>query len=115
MVKLNPYDPCLANKMVSKTQLAIVWHVTDLETIHKDPIVIGDFTMWIKKTYGKIDTAKMVQGKIHDCLGMKLDYQVKGQVSIDIVTYIKSMVNDFLQEDFQGPKVLHHGTRICLW
>ena len=47
----------------------------------------------------------MVRGKIHEYLGMQLDYQVKGQVSIGMVPYIKSLVTDFPQEDLQGPKV----------
>ena len=36
---------------------------------------------------------------------MQIDYQVKGQVSIGMVPYIKPLVTDFPQEDLLGPKV----------
>ena len=28
--ELNPYDPCVANKIVDGAQLTVVWHVDDL-------------------------------------------------------------------------------------
>eukprot|EP00956_Cyclotella_meneghiniana_P002566 scaffold3022_cov42-Cyclotella_meneghiniana.AAC.2 len=33
--ELNPYDPCVANKMVNGTQMTVVWHVDDLKVSHK--------------------------------------------------------------------------------
>ena len=47
----------------------------------------------------------MTQGKIHDYLGMILDYTVDGQVSIDMTCYVDSMVSNFPTEDLQGAKV----------
>ena len=32
---LNPYDECVANKMISGSQATIVWHVDDLKISHK--------------------------------------------------------------------------------
>ena len=34
--KINPYDPCVANKMVNGHQMTIFWHVDDLKVSHKD-------------------------------------------------------------------------------
>jgi hypothetical protein len=34
---LNPYDPCVANKMVAEKQLSLTWHVDDIKMSHKDP------------------------------------------------------------------------------
>ena len=34
---LNPYDPCVANKMVNGEQMTVIWHVDDLKVSHKDP------------------------------------------------------------------------------
>ncbi len=28
--KLNPYDPCVANKTLNGTQMAVCWHADDL-------------------------------------------------------------------------------------
>jgi hypothetical protein len=32
--EINPYDPCVANKMVNGTQMTIRWHVDDLMMSH---------------------------------------------------------------------------------
>ena len=34
--ELNPYDPCVANKIVDGAQLTVVWHVNDLKVSHMD-------------------------------------------------------------------------------
>ena len=31
----NPYDPCVANKMINGSQFTIVWHVDDLNSATK--------------------------------------------------------------------------------
>ena len=33
---INPYNPCVANKMVSGHQMTICWHVDDLKVYHKN-------------------------------------------------------------------------------
>ena len=45
--KINPYDPCVANKMVNGKQLTVCWHVDDLFTGHEDPQVVKWFTDWL--------------------------------------------------------------------
>jgi hypothetical protein len=35
--KLNPYDPCVANKDMNGTQMMVCWHVDDLKVSHMDP------------------------------------------------------------------------------
>ena len=34
--EVNPYNPCVANKMVNGHQTKIFWHVDDLKVFHKD-------------------------------------------------------------------------------
>ena len=36
----NPYDSCVANKMVDGSQYTILWHVDDLQISHVDPKVV---------------------------------------------------------------------------
>ena len=100
--KLNPYDPCVANKMVNGDQLTVSWHVDDLKSSHMDTKVQDEFLQWIRDTYGSIGEVKVTRGKIHEYLGMKLDYSVQGQVSIDMVDYVQSMVEGFPKEHLQG-------------
>jgi len=33
-IKLNEYDPCVANKMINRKQCTIIWHVDDLKISH---------------------------------------------------------------------------------
>ena len=33
--EINPYDPCVANKMLNGSQMTFVWHVDDLKVSHK--------------------------------------------------------------------------------
>lgn len=39
---LNPYDRCVANKMINGKQCTILWHVDDLKLSHEDPKVLDE-------------------------------------------------------------------------
>ena len=102
---VNPYDPCVANKMVEGKQLTVSWHVDDLKASHMNSKVIDQFIQWVKDTYGSIGEVKTTRGKVHDYLGMKLDYSVPGQVKIDMVDYVDTMIEAFPQECLRGSAV----------
>jgi hypothetical protein len=38
--KINPYDPCVANKMINGQQMTICWYVDDLFIGHANPKVV---------------------------------------------------------------------------
>jgi hypothetical protein len=40
---LNPYDPCVANKVVDGKQMTVCWHVDDLKVSHPDPAQVTIF------------------------------------------------------------------------
>ena len=44
--ELNPYDPCVVNKMVNSEQLTVCWHVDDLKSSHINPKVNNEFLQW---------------------------------------------------------------------
>ncbi len=49
----------------------------------------------MSKTYGvSIATHR---GKVHDYLGMIFDFSEKGKVMINMIKYIKGIINDFPQ------------------
>ena len=102
---INPYDPCVANKQVEGKQMTVSWHVDDVKVSHVNSKHVDDFITWIKQTYGTIGDVKTTRGKIHEYLGMKLDYTVKGQVSIDMVDYVNKMISDFPTKYLIGAKV----------
>ncbi len=70
--EINPYDPCIANKMVDGSQMTIRWHVDDLMISHLKQEEIMQVVQQIKDIYGKI--LKENVGTVHDYLGMTFDY-----------------------------------------
>ena len=97
---VNPYDPCVVNKKVNGKQMAVIWHVDDLNVSHVDPKENTKFANWTKKIYSKKITID--RGKIHDYLGMDMDWTKDGQVSISMIkhlaknwkTFFKRLQND---------------------
>ena len=51
--EINPYDWCVANKMVNGKQIKIAWHVDDLKISHVNPKVVTDIIKKIDQKYGK--------------------------------------------------------------
>ncbi len=49
---LNPYDPCVANKVVGGKQMTICWHVDDLKVSHCGPAQVTIFGEWLSTKYG---------------------------------------------------------------
>jgi hypothetical protein len=44
---INPYDPCVANKIVDADQFTICWHVDDLLIGHAKKDVVSRFLSWL--------------------------------------------------------------------
>jgi len=103
--EINPYDPCVANKIVKGSQMTVSWHVDDLKASHASAPITEDFVDWVKEKYGSIGEVKVTRGKVHDYLGMRLDYSIPGKVKIDMRDYVKSMIDDFPQQFLEGAKV----------
>jgi predicted CoA-binding protein len=51
--EINPYNPCVANKMVNGSQMTIRWHVDDLMISHLKQEEIMQVVQQIKDIYGK--------------------------------------------------------------
>lgn len=95
--KVNPYDPCVANRVVNGKQHTVTWHVDDLKSSHVDPKVNDTFLEWLKKKYAddNIGEVKVTRGQKHDYLAMILDYSIPGVLKVDMTAYVKSMVDEF--------------------
>jgi hypothetical protein len=95
--KINPYDQCVANRTVNGSQQTITWHVDDLKSSHIDSKVNDEFLLWLKKKYANdnIGEVKSTRGKKHDYLAMILEYSSTGVLKVNMVKYVKNMVEDF--------------------
>ena len=91
----NPYDPCVANKTIEKKQHTVRFHVDDLMASHVLPKINDRFDTWLNKMYGHYGAVKCVRGKVHDYLGMTLDFTIKGTVKFQMFDYVANMIDDF--------------------
>ena len=103
----NPYDPCVANKMIKGKQMTIAFHVDDCKLSHKHPKQVDKLIRWLRREYESIfedGSGKMSvsRGKVHKYLGMTLDYTVPGQVKISMFDYIEEIITAFEKAEPKG-------------
>jgi len=91
----NPYDPCVANRIVYGTQHTLRFHVDDILSSHARAKVNTNFANWLNKKYGKHGEVKICRGKKHEYLGMILNFKDDGGLEIDMQDYVKKMVDAF--------------------
>ena len=61
--EINPYDPCVANKMVNGHQMTICWHMDDFKVSHKDDNAVTAIAEKLTDLYGTNITVS--NGKVH--------------------------------------------------
>jgi hypothetical protein len=79
--------------MINNKQFTMVWHVDDIKMSHEEEKEITRMITWIKSIYG--DDMRVSQGRVHDYLGMTLDFTKKGEVKVTMIDYLKGVINDF--------------------
>jgi hypothetical protein len=100
---LNPYDECVANKIINGKQCTIVWHVDDLKISHEDSAVTQSIVALLQEKYGSEDAPVTVTyGKVHDYLGMTLDYSKTGKVIINMTRYVTDLLNNVPEDMWEG-------------
>mmetsp|Transcript_45473 Transcript_45473/g.67010 ORF Transcript_45473/g.67010 Transcript_45473/m.67010 type:complete len:226 (-) Transcript_45473:536-1213(-) len=67
--ELNPYDKCVANKMINGTQCTIAWYVDDNKLSHVDPEVVSEVLNAIKEHFGELVINRSDE---HNFSGMKI-------------------------------------------
>jgi hypothetical protein len=94
---LNPYDPCVANRMVNGHHHPITLHVDDVKSSHVDKKVNNDFLHLLNAMYASdsIGELKVTRGLRHNYLAMTLDYTVPGTLKLDMTTSAAKMVEYF--------------------
>ena len=71
-----------------------MWHVDDLKVSHKKAIEITKLAMYLDKIYPGL---KVNCGKIHDYLGMNLDFSEDGNVKVEVsmIPYLNEILCNF--------------------
>lgn len=98
---INPYDWCVANKTINGEQCTIVWHVDDLKISHVDPAVVTGVIELLQGEFAKEAPLTITRAKVHEYLGMTIDYSIDGKVQIKMIDYIEETLNE-LPEDMSG-------------
>jgi hypothetical protein len=94
--ELNPYDPCVANKLVDGHQMTVQWHVDDLMISHINHNAIMTFISTIKAIYGN-NLAENV-GMVLDYLGMEFDFSFDSKVKINMCNYLTMVITELPEE-----------------
>jgi hypothetical protein len=72
--------------------------VDDLKISHVDPKVNTTVIGLIDNEFGKEGPITVTRGKVHDYLGMTLDYTEKGKVKIKMLDSVAKMIEDLPEE-----------------
>ena len=54
-----------------------------------------EFEVWLNQEFGEHGLVTTKRGLVHDYLGMKLNYSIKGEVQIDMQDYVIKMLQEF--------------------
>ena len=90
--EINPYDPCVANKMVNGSQMKVLWHVDDLKVYHNSEFDITRFADYLISIYGGMSSSR---GKVHDYIGMNLDFSEKVKLQVSMIPYLINVLKEF--------------------
>jgi hypothetical protein len=106
--ELNPYDPCIANKLIEGDQCTIAWYVDDNKISHVKESVVTAIITKIEEKFGKMTVTR---GKHHVFLGMDIRFKENGTLSIGMKGYIEEAIDEF-GEDVSRPATTPAGRGI---
>jgi hypothetical protein len=107
---INPYNACVANKIINDQQCTIIWHVDDLKISHVKPSVVSDIIRKLEEVFGQEAPLTITRGKYHKYLGMYLHFSRKGKVTVDLKKFVTEFISQ-VPADMSGfantPASLH--------
>ena len=95
--EINPYDPCVATKMVDGTQMTVTWHVDDLKISHLRQLRLDELLVdYLRSKYG--DGLVVHTGDVHDYLGVDHDDSEKGVVKMSMMKHIDKIPGRYWED-----------------
>ena len=88
--ELNPYDNCVANKMIEGKQCTIAWYVDDMKISHVDPNVVTQVIEDIENKFGKMSVTR---GTKHKFLGMDISLEPNNTVVVQMKDYLQESID----------------------
>ena len=77
---MNPYEPCVWNKMTMDKQLTLLFHAGDVMMIHSLSQILTEHIIFLDKGHVHKDPLTVTRGKVHEYLGMTEDFRNRGSV-----------------------------------
>jgi hypothetical protein len=101
---INPYDTCVANKIIEGEQMNICFHVDECKLSHRKKKFMDQIIEYLRQECESIfedrsGAMTVSRGKIHKYLGMTLDYSVLGQIKITMLEYVNEILVAFDKEE----------------
>jgi len=93
--ELNPYDACVANKMIEGKQCTISWYVDDNKIYHMSPAVVTKIIEYIESKFGKLTVTR---GKEHVFLGINIKFLEDRNMELLMKDYLKEAIDEFLDD-----------------
>ena len=81
------------NKTVDRKQFTICCHVDDLKILQMIPKVVDGVLSHLTTKYGKVSSLSVSRGRMHDYLGMRLNYGTKVKVRITMPEHINIILD----------------------
>jgi hypothetical protein len=81
---LNPYNTCVTNKEVNGSRYTLIWYVDDTRISHADEVVLSEVVCAI---------VIVTRGKVHNFLGMDIQFNDNGTADVKMKTYIKDTIS----------------------
>ena len=100
--EMNPYDPCVWNAVVMGKQITLLFHIDDVLLTHELANVVSEHIKLLDEVYGQKDLLTMTRGKVHEYLGMTIDFRQEGSVAFTQYDAIKKFWVSLLEE-LKGP------------
>jgi hypothetical protein len=101
----------MVNNIVDGKQLTVAWHVDDIKISRVATGVVDDLIADLDSEFGKEPQLSKLWGKVHDYLGMTLDFSAPGQVTVRMIDYINSLDTKeknllYAENDYNGFDIL---------
>ncbi len=88
--ELNPYDRCVANKMINGKQCTLAWYVDDNILSYSDSKVVDKILRTIEIYFPGL---VIERGRNLNYLGMELDFFEKAKVKLGTFQYLTNMIS----------------------
>jgi len=86
---LNPYDPCVANKVVNGSQFTVCWYVDDLKLSHTSADEVTKMVKKLEHYFGEMNVSR---GKEHTYLG--IDFKIENRkVVLTMTKYLEECID----------------------